>query len=78
MVTIISVSVALVMLLGVITLHVLVRAKMINCIERFITKFSWSNEESQSLLDGEEHHVQQQLEQPTSSEVWLKRETLIF
>ena len=77
-VTIVSVSVAFVTFLGVIAFHVLVRAKIINSIERFIAKFSNSNEESQSLLEGEEHHVQQQLEQPTSSEVWLKRETLIF
>ena len=77
-VTIVSVSIAFVTFLGVIAFHVLVRAKMINSIERFIAKFSCNNEESQSLLDGEENHVQQQLEQPTSSEVCLKRETLIF
>ena len=77
-VTIISVSVAFIIFLGVITFHVLVRAKMIEILERFIEKFHCKNEETQSLLDPNEDYVHQNLEQPTSSDVWLKRETLIF
>ena len=77
-VTIISVSVAFIIFLGVITFHVLVRAKMIEILERFIEKFHCKNEETRSLLDPNEDYVHQNLEQPTSSDVWLKRETLIF
>ena len=76
--TIISVSVAFIIFLGVITFHVLVRAKMIVILERFIEKLYCKNEETRSLLDPNEEHVHQNLEQPTSSDVWLKRETLIF
>ena len=77
-VTIISVSVAFIIFLGVITFHVLVRAKMIEILERFIENFHCKNEETRSLLDPNEDYVHQNLEQPTSSDVWLKRETLIF
>ena len=76
--TIISVSFAFIIFLGVITFHVLVRAKMIVILERFIKKLYCKNEETRSLLDPNEEHVHQNLEQPTSSDVWLKRETLIF
>ena len=77
-VTIISVSVAFIIFLGVITFHVLLRAKMIDILGRFIEKIHCKNEETRSLLDPNEEHVHQNLEQPTSSDVWLKRETLIF
>ena len=77
-VSIISVSVAFIIFLGVITFHVLVRAKMIDILERFIEKLYYKNEESRSLLDPNEEYVHHKVEQPTSSDVWLKRETLIF
>ena len=77
-VTIISVSVAFIIFLGVIIFHVLVRAKMISSLERFIKKFHYKPEDTRSLLDDDEDYVHHKLEQPTSSDVWLKRETLIF
>ena len=78
-VTIISVSVALATCLGIIVYHVLIRSKLMSTFENFITKFRFDDGETQDLLPHEEYNERhQELEQPTSTEVWLKRETLIF
>ena len=78
-VTIVSVSVALATCLGIIVYHMLIRSKLISTFENFIAKFRFNDGETQGLLPHEEYNVRhKELEQPTSTEVWLKRETLIF
>ena len=72
-VTIISVSVAFTTFIGVIVFHCV---KKIKCFNKF---FSNNSEESERLFKDEENLTcQQQLEQPTSSDVWLRRESLIY
>ena len=72
-VTIISVSVAFTTFIGVIVFHCV---KNIKCCNKFFVN---NSEESERLLKDEENPTcQQQLEQPTSSDVWLRRESLIY
>ena len=71
-VTIISVSVAFTTFIGVIVFHFV---KNIKCFNKF---YSNNSEESERLLKDEENPTCQQLEQPTSSDVWLRRESLIY
>ena len=78
-VTIISVSVALVTFIGVLVYHMFLRVKTFECFKKFvITKFNRTNsEESERLLEDEDY-VYKQLVQPTSTDVWMKRESLIY
>ena len=71
-VTIISVSVALVTFIGVLLFHMFLRYRhnFIKCCKK--------NEESERLLKGEESSAVQQLVEPTSSEVYMRRESLIY
>ena len=78
-VTIISVSVALVMFVGILAYHMFLHVKNMKCCRKYVIyKFSRDNsEESEKLLEDEDY-VYKQLVQPTSSELCLKRETLIY
>ena len=79
-VTIISVSVAFVMFICVLAYHVFLRVKNIKWFNKFaITKYCCSNnEETERLLEDNEDYVGERLVQPTFSEVWMKRESLIY
>ena len=78
-VTIISVSVALAMFIGVLVYHVFLRVKHFKCFKKLTMKFSRTNsEESERLLEDEEDYVYKQLVEPTSSDLCLRRETLIY
>ena len=79
-VTIISVSVAFVMFISVLAYHVFLRVKNMKCLKKFaITKcYRSNNEETERLLEDSEDYVCKRLVQPTSTEVWMKRETLIY
>ena len=79
-VTIISVSVAFVMFICVLAYHVFLRVKNIKCLKKFaITKYRRSKyEETESLLEDSEDYKGERLVQPTSTEVWMKRESLIY
>ena len=79
-VTTISVGVAFVMFISILAYHVFLRVKNIKCLKRFaITKYRRSNnEETERLLEDDEDYVCKRLVQPTSSEVWMKRESLIY
>ena len=73
-VSIISVSVAFVTIFTVIALHAFFCVKNIKvtcCNNR-------NSEESERLLKDKENDACQQLVQPTSSEVWMRRESLIY
>ena len=78
LVTIISVSIALVSFGGIVMFHVLLRLSRTKCFNKIFSKRFGrygSREESMSLLGSmAEEHVQQ----PTVSEVCLKRESLIY
>ena len=77
-VTIISVSVALAMFIGVLVYHMFLRMKNFKCFKKLAMKFSCTNsEESERLLEDEDF-VYNQLVQPTFSEVCLRRESLIY
>ena len=78
-VTIISVSVALAMFIGVLVYHMFLRVKHFKCFKKLaINKFNRINsEESERLLEDEDY-VYERLVQPTSSDVWMKREPLIY
>ena len=76
-VTIISVSVALVMFIGVIVYHVFLRVKNILCFKKLGKGKFNSQEESARLLDDEDY-VCKRLVEPTSTDVWMKRESLIY
>ena len=78
-VTIISVSVALAMFIGVLVYHVFLRVKTFKCFKKLaIKQFNRTNsEESERLLDDEDY-VYKRLVQPTSSDLSLRRETLIY
>ena len=75
-VTIISVSVAIATFIGILTYHMFLRVKNMKCCRKFVTN-SDNSEESERLLKDEDY-VYKQLVQPTSSEVCLRRETLIY
>ena len=69
-ITIISVSVALVTFVGVLLLHIFLRFR------HYFNKNM--SEESKSLIKGEESSAVEQLVEPTSSEVYMRRESLIY
>ena len=69
-VTIISVSVALVTFVGVLLFHIFLRFR------RYFIKNK--NEESKRLLKGKESGAVEQLVEHTSSEVYMRRESLIL
>ena len=75
-VTIVSVSVALVIFIGILFYHVFLRVKTFKCLKKFDKKKSNSEEESERLLD--EDYMNKQLVQPTSTDVWMKRESMIY
>ena len=80
-VTIISVSVALVTFIGILFFQVFLRAKSTKFFKKFaiIKKFRRrNNEESESLLIDEEDYSCKPLVQPTSTDVWMTREPLIY
>ena len=72
-VTIISISVALVTFIGVMFLHVLLRFR-----RNFIEYCNRNAVESKSLLKNKESSEVEQLVEPTSSEVFMRRESLIY
>ena len=77
-VTIISVSIALVAFTGILLFHVLLRAKNVGLFRKFILSknFGRKNDlETVNLLKNDDH---KQLVQPTSSDVWMTRESLIY
>ena len=77
-VTIISVSIALVAFTGILFFHVLLRVKNVGFFRKFILskKFGRRNDlETVNLLKNDDH---KQLVQPTSSDVWMTRESLIY
>ena len=71
-VTIISVSVALVTFIGVLLFHMFLRFRhnFIKCCNK--------NEESKRILEVEDNGAVEQLVEPTSSEVYMRRESLIY
>ena len=76
-VSIISVSVALATFTCVVVLHAFLRGvKYIKRFNKFIRRCN--SEESGGLLEEEENDKSQQLVQPTSSDVWMRRESLIY
>ena len=75
-VTIISVSVALVMFIGVLIYHMFLRVKKFKCFKRLAIK-KFNSEESERLFEDEDY-VYERLVQPTSTDVWMKRESLIY
>ena len=78
-VTIISVCVALAMFIGVLVYHVFLGVKTFKCFKKLaIKQFNRTNsEESERLLEDEDF-VYKRLVQPTSSDLSLRRETLIY
>ena len=72
-VTIISISVALVTFIGVMFLHVLLRF-----CHNFIDYCKRNAVESKTLLNNKESSPVEQLVEPTSSEVFMRRESLIY
>ena len=75
-VTIVSVSVALIIFIGILFYHMFLRVKTFKCFKKFDKKKCNSEEESERLLD--EDCMNKQLVQPTSTDVWMKREPLIY
>ena len=74
LVTIISVSAALATFIGILLFHVLLRAKRSKCFRKYVKRFRCEkNKDSEKLLDGSNKLHSQ----PTSSDVFLKRESLI-
>ena len=83
-VTIISVSVALVTCIGVIIYHIFLRVKNIKCIKKFSAKKLGRNIDgiSERLLENDEDdedsdYVCRRLVRPKSTDMCLRRETLI-
>ena len=78
-VTIISVSIALASFAGILLFHVLMRFSHTKIFTKLvkICIFRNTSEESSRLIDDEGDMVEQLVE-PTTSEVCLKRETLIY
>ena len=77
-VTIISVSAAFAMFIGVIIYHTFICVKKLKCFKKFANTHNNSEQESERLLDDDEDYVYKRLVQPTSSDVWMKREPLIY
>ena len=80
-VSIISVSFALFTFAGVIVFHALLHVKIIKHVKNFVKYCSnlyTCNQEAEKLLQDDDSHIIQHLVQPTSSDVWLKRESLIY
>ena len=77
-VTIISVSAAFAMFIGVIIYHTFICVKKLKCLKKFANTRSNSDPESERLLDDDEDFVCKRLVQPTSTDVWMKREPLIY
>ena len=76
--TIISVSVAFAMFIGVVVYHTFILCKKLKCFKKFAKTRKNSEPESERLLDDDEDYVYKHLVQPTSSDVWMKREPLIY
>ena len=77
-ITVISMSAAFAVFIVTIVFHTIVRVKNIECFEKFFKCCKIRNsEESERLLENEENRTCQQLVQPTSSDVWLRRESLL-
>ena len=76
-VTIVSVSAAFAMFVGVIVYHTFICVKKLKCFKKFANTRN-NSEESERLLDDDEDYVYKRLVQPTSSDVWMKREPLIY
>ena len=76
--TIISVSVAFAMFIGVVVYHTFILCKKLKCFKKFAKTRNNSEPESDRLLDDDEDYVYKRLVQPTSSDVWMKREPLIY
>ena len=76
-VTIISVSVAVVTFVSVILFHVF---SWLKCFHKLLglRNYFYNVEESEKLLKDEENPTCQQLVPPTSSDVWMRRESLIY
>ena len=75
-ISVISVSLAFSVFLGVISFHVILYSKaLVLKLTRYCNNHS---RESGRLLQDEERHTCQQLVQPTTSEVCLRRESLIY
>ena len=80
-VTIVSISVAFAMFIGVLIYHMFLRVKTFKCFKKFaIKKFNHTNSEeleSERLLEDKDY-VYKRLVEPTSSDLCLRRETLIY
>ena len=78
MVSIISVSAALVLFCGILLFHVFLRFRRTKRLKKMLKKFGRNaSEESERLLEDEGGTVEQLVE-PTTSEVCLRRESLIY
>ena len=80
-VTVISVSVAIAMFIGVLVYHIFLRVKNFKCFKKLaINKFNRTNsEESERLLEDEDYVYKRPIAiEPTSTDVWMKRESLIY
>ena len=71
-------SVALIIFIGILFYHMFLRVKTFKCFKKFDKKKCNSEEESERLLDEDEDDMNKQLVQPTSTDVWMKREPLIY
>ena len=76
-VTIISVSVAVITFVGVIVFHAFSWLKYFHKLLG-LRNYFYNVEESERLLKDKENPTCQQLEPPTSSDVWMRRESLIY
>ena len=77
-VTVISVSVALATFMGVIVLHAILRVNFIKRFNKFVKLCKNRDRKlSEKLLEDETNHTCRELVQPTSSDLWLRRESLI-
>ena len=77
-ITIISVSVALVTFIGILLFHIFLCLRHTKRIKNLFKKFGRNaSEESVSLLE-DEGGIVEQLVEPTTSEVCLRRESLIY
>ena len=74
-VTIISVSVAVVTFVGVIVFHAF---SWLKSFLKLLRNYFYNVEESEKLLKDKENPTCQQLVPPTSSDVWMRRESLIY
>ena len=74
-VTIVSVGVALVTFTGVLIYHLFLRLRNIKYFQRLLKNVFGRRNQSERLVEDE--HLYEKLVEPTSSEVYLRRETLI-